>query len=181
MPTLKDKFINGVIEVEGGYVNNPNDSGGATKFGITEQVARNYGYGGDMRVLPRSLAFRIYSDLYWNSMKLDDVLPLSEKLAEEMVDTGINMGVGRAGEFLQTCLNALNLRGEHYDDLKVDGGVGPVTLKALSEFLNLRGEDGETVLLRAMNALQGAYYIELSQTRQKDETFVYGWLLNRVA
>jgi lysozyme family protein len=181
MSTVKDKFINRVIDLEGGYVNNPDDSGGETNFGITQQVARNYGYSGDMRVMPRTLAYRIYADLYWNSLKLDDVLPLSEKLAEEMVDTGINMGVGRAGKFLQTCLNALNLRGELYDDLKVDGGVGPVTLKALSEFLNWRGQDGETVLLRAMNALQGAYYIELSQNRQKDETFVYGWLLNRVA
>ena len=41
--------------------------------------------------------------------------------------------------------------------------------------------DGEVVLVRALNSLQGAFYVELAEKRQKDEAFVYGWLLNRVA
>ncbi len=181
MPDLKARIVNGIINREGGYVNDPSDSGGETNFGITSVVARNYGYQGAMKDLPRSMAFRIYCDLYWNALKLDQVQHLSEKLAEEMADTGVNMGTGRAAQFLQTCLNAFNLGGSIYPDLKVDGGIGSISLNALTQYLNLRGADGEVVLLRAMNALQGAYYIELSQNRQKDETFVYGWMLNRVA
>ena len=42
-------------------------------------------------------------------------------------------------------------------------------------------EAGEHVMLRALNCLQGAFYINLSRSRQKDETFLYGWLDNRVA
>ena len=63
----------------------------------------------------------------------------------------------------------------------VDGDIGPATLRALDAFLRLRGKEGEIVLFRALNALQGTRYIELSQARQKDEAFVYGWLRTRVA
>ena len=59
MSELKTHTINEIIKVEGGVVNDPNDSGGATNFGITEQVAREYGYTNDMRDLPRVAAVRI--------------------------------------------------------------------------------------------------------------------------
>ena len=59
-----EAIINGVIEVEGGYVNHPSDPGGATNMGITEAVARSAGYKGDMRNLPRSTAYSIYYTRY---------------------------------------------------------------------------------------------------------------------
>ena len=58
--------------------------------------------------------------------------------------------------------------------------MGPSTLKALNAYLTKRGTQGELVLLRALNCLQGAFYIELVERRYKDEVFIYGWLLNRV-
>jgi len=85
-----------------------------------------------------------------------------------------------AGKYLQRSLNALNQRGTFYSDVPVDGDVGPVTIAALRTFLRLRGVPGTTVLLRALNALQGAFYIELAERREKDEDFVYGWLSNRI-
>ena len=87
------------------------------------------------------------------------------------------MGIGRAAEFLQRSLNALNNQGKLYADLVVDRDLGPSTLYALGAFMKHREE---VVLYRALNCLQGAFYIELSERRQKDERFVYGWLLNRV-
>jgi lysozyme family protein len=92
----------------------------------------------------------------------------------------VNCGEYRAGQFLQRSLNAFNNGQKLYIDVKVDGIVGKGTRSALSEFIKNRGEEGEMVMLRALNCLQGAFYLELCEKRPKDERFVYGWLLNRV-
>ena len=68
-----------------------------------------------------------------------------------------------------------------YPDLGVDGAVGPGTLKALTAFLKHRGTEGVTVMLKAMNCLQGARYIDLAEKRSANEAFLYGWLRERVA
>lgn len=174
---MKERIINEIIMVEGGYVNDPNDSGGETNFGITVAVARANGYNGAMRDLPRSVAFDIYSAKYWDAVKGDDLVKLSEHVAEEVVDTSVNMGAGRAGLFLQRALNVLNNQAKLYPDLVVDGAVGPATVSALRGYL---AERNELALTRALNCLQGAYYITLAERREKDERFVYGWLKNRV-
>ena len=62
---MKEKIINEIIRVEGGYVNDPRDSGGETNFGITVAVARANGYNGRMDCMPRDVAFDIYSAKYW--------------------------------------------------------------------------------------------------------------------
>lgn len=179
--SLKNKIIDKIIEVEGGYVNDPSDSGGETNYGITKQVAREYGYNGAMIDLPRSLAFEIYENLYWDSMRLDDVEKIAgSKIAEELADTAVNMGVGRASKFLQRSLNVLNNRGESYKDLRVDGVIGNKTLNALRSFIENREDEGKAVLFKMLNSLQGAFYITLAERREKDERFLYGWFKNRV-
>lgn len=174
---MKERIINAIIDVEGGYVNDPNDSGGETNFGITVAVARANGYNGAMRNLPRSVAFDIYLAKYWDAVKGDDLVKLSEHVAEEVVDTSVNMGPKRAGKFLQRALNSLNNQAKLYPDLAVDGAIGPATVSALRGYL---AERNELVLSRALNCLQGAYYIDLAERREKDERFVYGWFKNRV-
>lgn len=177
MGTLKQRIIDGIIEVEGGYVDDPSDSGGETNFGITVAVARANGYHGPMRDMPREVAYDIYVAKYWDKVRGDQLAALSEHVAEEVVDTAVNMGHGRAGKFLQRSLNVLNDRARLYPDLVVDGGIGPATLSALAAYLEQRSE---IPLSRALNCLQGAFYIELAEKREKDERFVYGWLKNRV-
>ena len=62
-----------------------------------------------------------------------------------------------------------------------DGRIGPATLSALDTFLELRGKKkGETVLLKALDALQGERYIRLAERRPANEAFLYGWLANRI-
>ena len=62
-----------------------------------------------------------------------------------------------------------------------DGRVGPVTLAALDAFLEARGaKGGETILLRALEALQGERYLRLAENRPANEAFLYGWLANRI-
>lgn len=178
--TLKQHIINQIIGVEGGYVNDPSDSGGETNWGITIAVARAYGYKGKMIDLPRNIAFKIYSTKYWDINRLDDIAAMSEMIAEELADTGVNMGVRRAGRFLQRSLNALNDRGNVYDDIVVDGLIGNGTIKALEFYIRARKEVGLLVLFRMLNALQGARYVELAERREKDERFIYGWFKHRV-
>jgi len=178
--SLRFDIIDGIIEREGGFVDDPADSGGATKYGITERVARRNGYAGDMRHFPRDKAFEIYVAQYWDAVRADDIEAASPEIAAEVVDTAVNMGVARAGEFLQRSLNVLNRGGTDYVDLIIDGSIGPATIDALRTFLNTREAEGEIVLFRALNCLQGAKYIELSERREKDERFVFGWLLHRV-
>lgn len=174
---MKTQTINRIIEVEGGYVNDPSDSGGETNFGITIAKARECGYTDAMCDLPRSLAFDIYAERYWDALCADGLLALSPAVCEEVVDTGVNMGVGRAGKFLQRSLNVLNRQAKSYHDLKVDGRIGEITIDALRDYLALRDE---SVLVKSLNCLQGAYYITLAERREKDERFIYGWLKNRV-
>lgn len=180
MGAIKEKVINEIIRIEGGYVNNKKDSGGATCWGITETVARANGYVGDMRNLPTAFAFSIYAKRYWYPLRLDDVELLSPLIAEELADTGVNCGISRAGEFFQRVLNVMNKEGTLYPDLVVDGKPGDKTIQAFKKFILYRGADGEVVFNRALNSLQGAFYINLCEKRQKDEEFVYGWFKNRV-
>lgn len=175
-----ERIVTHTLGIEGRFANDAADSGGATMLGITEAVARANGYDGDMRDLSLDKAIAIYRRQYWDAMHLDEVAALSESIAGELFDTGVNCGIMTAGKFLQRSLNALNRRAQDYPDVVVDGSVGPVSVASLAAFLAKRGRSGEVVLMRALNSLQGAHYIALSELRQKDEAFVFGWLLNRV-
>ena len=166
---------------EGDFSDHAEDSGGATRFGITEAVARANGYVGPMHALSYDLARAIGYEQYWKQNRLDEVGAISNRLALELFDTGYNMGIGTAAQFLQRVLNALNRNGSDYPDQKVDGVLGNMTIYALRRFMAVRRKDGETVLLRAVNSLQCAGYIAIAERREKDEKFVFGQILNRVA
>ena len=175
------RLVDGLIDREGGYVNDPTDRGGPTCFGITEAVARAHGSAGAMRQLPREEAARIYQRLYWLRPRFDEVAKRSERIAAELFDTGANMGPAVAATFLQRALTALNRNTADYPDLVPDGRVGTQTLAALDIFLARRGQtSGETVLLRALEALQGERYLRLAERRPANEAFLYGWLANRI-
>ena len=173
-------LIDAVIDREGGYVDHPADPGGATRWGVTAATARADGYGGDMRALPRARAATIYRRVYWQRPRLDRIAARAPALAAEMFDTGVNMGPPVAVAFLQRALNALNRGAADYPDITLDGQDGPATIAALDAFLRARGRGGETVLLKAVEALQGERYVSLAERRPASEAFLYGWLANRI-
>lgn len=175
-----DALIDGIIRLEGDFSDHPADRGGPTRWGVTEAVARAHGYSGDMRDFPRPEAASIYKGKYWHRPGFDRVARLAPHIAAELFDTGINMGTGTASGFLQRALNALNRSGRDYQDIAVDHRIGPETLAALAAFLQTRGAPGEAVLHKAIEALQGARYITLAETRPANEAFLYGWLANRI-
>ncbi|MEZ0150113.1 MAG: glycoside hydrolase family 108 protein [Candidatus Reddybacter sp.] len=171
-----------IMQREGGFSSHPHDAGGATRFGVTEAVARATGYRGAMRDLPKDSAQRILLRRYYFDPKFNRLDPLSPAISGELTDTGINMGPLTACIYLQRALNAFNQQGSRYRDLNIDGKVGNKTISALSAYLKYRGTAGEKVILKALNILQGADYIAFSQSGdKKNESFVYGWLKNRVS
>jgi lysozyme family protein len=116
------ELIDEVIGREGGYSNHPADKGGATRWGVTEAVARAHGYRGEMRFYPREEAVAVYHRLYWLRPGFDRVAEQAPKLAAELFDTGVNMGPEIATGFLQRALNALNRGASDYADIPVDRG-----------------------------------------------------------
>ena len=103
---------------EGGFVDHPEDPGGATNYGITERVARAHGYQGDMRNFPMSMALGIYQSDYWAPIKADQ---LPEALRFHVFDAAVNSGPGRAIKWLQRAAGVAE-----------DGVIGPRTLSAAS-------------------------------------------------
>lgn len=172
-------MLDTLIGKEGKYSNHPSDTGGETMWGITVSVARANGYSGPMRSMPRNVAEEIYLKRYWVNPGFADVSLHSEKIAEELLDTGVNMGPSVPAEWLQRLLNALNQQGKSYSDITVDGDIGPGTLRALKAFLASRA-NAEAIMLKGLNCLQGARYIQLAEGRGKNEDFLAGWLANRV-
>ncbi|WP_375270893.1 glycoside hydrolase family 108 protein [Sphingomonas sp.] len=175
-----DQLIDAVIDREGGYSDHPADRGGATRFGITEAVACANGYAGDMRHFSRGAAAAIYRRIYWTRPAFDQVATRAPALAAELFDTGVNMGPAVAVTFLQRALNALNRGASDYADVTLDGRLGAQTLSALDRFLLTRRASGETVLVKAIEALQGERYMALAEQRPANEAFLYGWLANRL-
>lgn len=106
--------IKRVLMHEGGYSDLAADPGGRTMYGITEAVAREVGYRGDMRELPLDLAKRIYRDRYWDAVRAEE---LPAEIRYPMFDAAVNSGPRQAIVWLQQALN-----------VAADGIIGPVTL-----------------------------------------------------
>jgi lysozyme family protein len=170
-----------IIGEEGGYTNDPNDSGGETNWGLTVAVARANGYTGSMSSMTKPQALVIYKAKYYMQTGVYLISPVSLKIAADVFDYGVNAGVGTAVMFLQKVLNLMNNQGKDYADVKVDGGCGPGTVAALKAFLTKRGQaEGETVLQKALGGEEYAHYRDIATTNPTQEEYFYGWVANRV-
>lgn len=179
----KETIINEVIRIEGGYVNNPNDRGGETKYGITKAVADSarsqwakYGYDGNMRNLPKEFAFALYDALYWKKNKCDQLAAFHPLLAFHVFDLAVNGGSGLIGKQLQRVLNNLNRGAKDYRDIAVDGAIGEATLDALLAYRRRNGERGITNLVSILVMEQGAFYNRITEQRPANEVFTNGWV-----
>lgn len=112
-----DQAFDKLLGHEGGYSDHAADPGGKTRFGVTEAVAREVGYKGDMRELPLDLAKRIYLERYWRPVRADE-LPAALRYA--VFDAAVNSGTTQAIKWLQRACSATP-----------DGIIGPQTLLAL--------------------------------------------------
>lgn len=176
-----DDVIEHTIGLEGNYSNHPSDRGGPTRFGVTEKVARAYGYKGDMKVFPRELAKEVFLIQYFLEPHFDRIAELSQPIAAELFDTAVNTGVSFTKPLIQQALNLLNREQADYKDIEEDGIIGNDTVAALKAFLAKRGTRGEAVMVKLLNIMQGARYIEITKARPKNEAFMFGWIDNRIS
>ena len=175
-----NKLIDDVIGREGGYSKHPADRGGATRWGITEAVARAHGYRGEMRSFPREEAVALYRRIYWVRPGFERIGAIAPDIAAELFDTGVNMGPSIAVSFLHRALNALNRGALDYSDIAPSVRIDDATVVALATFLAKRAPRGTHVMMKALEALQGERYLDLAERRPANEAFLYGWLANRL-
>lgn len=174
-------IVAAVVAVEGGYVNHPSDPGGATNYGITERVARQHGYAGNMRDLPREEAERIYAESYIRAPGYEPIVDSSPALGKEIIDTGVNAGSSRASLWFQESLNHFNSRGRLYPDVSEDGQVGPRTIAAWELLKRRRGKKlACELMLKSMDAKQAQHYMRLGRNNSKFEDFMTGWFRTRI-
>ena len=166
------RAIDELIEREGGYVNHHNDPGKATKYGVTEAIARHYNYLGNMADLPRDTAAQILTEEFYIKPKIH--LISSSAVRDEVLDSAVMSSPVTAIRWLQRALNQFGCN----PPLKEDGILGYTTRSMLEQFLMFnRKRDGEKVLVKALNAYQGHYLMELGEWASD---FKYGWIRNRV-
>ena len=121
------KAFKEVIGIEGGYVNNSNDKGGETKYGISKRAYPHL----DIKKLTLKDAEQIYYNDYWFNIKLDYIDNYA--IQSELFDTAVNMGIYKAQTIFQQALNLMNRNQKNYKDLVVDGVIGNKTIQAYNK------------------------------------------------
>ena len=177
-------ILAGVYAVEGGYVNDARDPGGATSYGVTEQVARQYGYRGDMRGFPKhchgpatACADTVYVRSYIASPGYMPLVQIEPAVAGELIDTAVNMGPSRPNRWYRLTMNALG--GAHLPDSM--SSLGPADVAAYRMLQARLGVIPACVAtLDALDARQSAEYRRLAAANAKLRAFLKGWLRNRI-
>lgn len=165
-PEFVDKMVAEIIRKEGGakYTNDPSDSGGPTKFGVTLTTLSEWRErectADDVKNLGRAEAEDIYRTKFYYGPSID-TLPLG--LQHHVFDCAINMGPRGAVRLLQKSLNALG------SGLKEDGVIGPATRNACTLY-------DEKLIHNTLVDHRIAFYKDLAARRPKDKRFLNGWL-----
>lgn len=162
--------IDATLGVEGIWSDVAADHGGPTKYGITWRTLRTAITAGvvpemDIKDLTISHARIIYKHFFWNPLRLDEVV--SQRVANEMFDTAVNMGIGRSAQITQRAIKLW------YREVEVDGIVGAQTLSKINGV-------PESILFKILNILQGYRYIEICERDISQMVFMKGWINNRV-
>tara|TARA_B100000902_G_C26971069_1_gene745387 strand:- start:151 stop:630 length:480 start_codon:yes stop_codon:yes gene_type:complete len=152
MKTTFDEIIETVLEHEGGYVNDPDDMGGETKYGI----AKRWYPAVDIKNLTKEHAKQIYHKDYWKKGKCDKV---PSQLRHIYFDMCVNFGRGGAVKVLQEAANSKNK-----NKIDVDGGIGPATLKAI-----------QNISLDRVRAYRVLRFANIVIQKPKQEKFWLGW------
>ena len=148
------KCLEVILHHEGGYVNHPKDPGGETNLGVTKRVYEEFGGTKDMKDLTQEDVEPIYEKNYWDKLKCDD---MPDGLDLMLFDFGVNAGPGRAAKFVQELVGTT-----------VDGGIGPMSLKAINEYIETHGI---SQTIKEYANMRQRYYEGLSTF----DTFGKGW------
>ena len=166
-----DSAFQKTVGLEGGFGADPHDRGNWTggRIGVGELKGTKYGISAaaypdlDIRNLSLNHAKDIYLLDYWIAMRLDEIQ--SDALADEIFDTGVNMGLSTAVKIAQRALNFMGV-----GIFQEDGMIGPMTLAGI----NLWALKDEQALFKALNGFQFMRYVEI--VNNSDHTFARGWM-----
>jgi len=175
-----DECFKLVLNIEGGYSDNPDDIGGKTKYGITEDTLNAAYVAGlvdhnDIIKLTIDEAKTIYKANYWDKNKCDK---FPKPLDFVIFDATVNLGPGGAGELLQKSVNFI-LKA---NVLKVDGVIGPITMETVNAFF---GQYKSTCtfpvddLCKTFLLERVERYNQIIGKKPTQKTFIHGWL-NRI-
>lgn len=168
------------LGIEGSISNNPKDRGGLTYKGISRKAwplwegwvlvdeLINKGPGFEDYEALDIMVDTFYSANFWDRISLSSIN--NQKIANELFDTGVNVGTKVAVGFLQKALNLLNRQGELYPDIPEDKIIGTKTL------LLTNSHPYPDSLLKLLNGLQLSYYIAICDKDPSQEEFLRGWL-----
>lgn len=174
---------------EGGYVHDPDDRGGETYRGVARAFHGDWAgwkivdetkqsqptdLNNALAKIPEldELVKAFYRKKFWNPIRGDELE--NQHLANELFDTGVNMGVGTVVKFWQESLNLLNRNQRDYPDIAVDGQVGGQTLEATRAYFQKNPKSDS--LLKLLNLFQGFRYVELCRKDSVQRKFIHGWL-----
>ena len=164
MSNFKSALIR-VLKNEGGYVNNPNDRGGETYKGVARKFHPNWSGWSLLDSMSNKNSSNdsldeavesFYLENFWNKLKCDSIT--SDKVAFELFDTGVNMGVKGGAKLMQMCA-----------EVTADGNIGVNSLSAINAV------DEELLLLRFKLA-KVARYAYLVKKRPQNKAFLHGWI-----
>jgi len=148
-----------ILKWEGGYVNDPNDPGGETKYGISRRAYPNL----NIKDLTIEDAKKIYYEDYWLNGHCDRIEFYSEKLAFLHFNYCVNTGLKRAAIFLQKAIKRNGF------DIPVDGIIGPKTLQSLMEC-------HRELTYEAYHNQAVSFYVKLVQRKRNLRIYLRGWL-----
>jgi len=146
-----------VLRHEGGYVHDPADPGGETKYGISKRSYPEL----DIANLTREQAIEIYRRDWWERYGYDRLQ--DDAVATKLLDMAVNMGPATAHRLLQEALVFLGY------DIAVDGIIGPQTIVAANRADPRR-------LLQVLRWLAAHHYYRIAAKRPQSRAFLIGWL-----
>lgn len=159
--------IDYVLSNEGGFVNNPNDLGKATNWGITIYTLATHREKGvtidDVRNLTREEACEIYYEYYWTKANCQDLK--EEIIATAIFDTCVLYGIHKATQMAQAAINEF-LGSTVYDE---DGVMGDLTVNALN---HMEASEFIDCFYQAITAR----ITEIVEANPKNKEFEQGWL-----
>lgn len=161
-----------LMEHEGGYSNVRDDPGGETIWGITRRSHPEMWSSGRPT---KEAAKEFYRREYWDELRCGEIV--DRRIAFELFDTAVNMGVYHSASMLQAAYNFLV--GDGVEMLAVDGKIGPRTLGAVNA-LTQKSESHSQSLYLLQNILQGGRYLKLVTANPNLKQFLRGWVTKRV-
>nr|DAI24810.1 MAG TPA: Lysozyme [Caudoviricetes sp.] len=164
-----DRAFNNSLGLEGGFVNDPDDAGGATKYGVSLRTYRLYFPEADISTI-QSLtvddAKAFYKKYFWQANRYDRIK--NSDIAIKVFDACINTGPHQAHLCLQRALNCVGFK------LAVDGALGPATLEALNR---TESPEWNFAILCAYRSELAGYYRLLVERKPENKKFLDGWIV----